>query len=408
MHEAIRDLQTCYDKEDKNTFSFNLEHLPQFFVERGNMLKMLNEKLDIKKQEGMPRMVLINGGYGIGKSELAKSYAHIIKSKGNVIWINAKSCSTLSNSFYSLAKKLKIPTEGYKGIQKINSGMESKEQVDSNDIRKNIQSIVNNVYERLQDVESYFIFDNASQYKEIKNFLPPCDFIFGGKQPYVLITCRNKDWKEEIEKINLDKGFSPAEALMFIEKALEIEDNSHLQIYEMVNLARKLNYSPLALKEATKYIKEEGVSISQYLEHYSKEMQKLNLDCFKAQDISPELFITLKINCDKIKEEKDVGQRSHDILSFMAYLSPGPIDTTEFFLQEESEKDQQSVSDALNLLDKFSMIELEESIAKIHEGIQKTIIIEEERMGITEEILRKIMTSTMDSNTTSVDHIMSV
>lgn len=357
LYEKIKNLQTKKE-ESIRPFLFNLDHLPQFFVERGKMLKMLNEKLDIKKQEEMPQMILIHGGYGVGKSELAKSYAHSIKSKGNIVWINAKSCSTLSNSFYSLAKKLGIPTGGYKGIQKINSGMGGKEQVDYNDVqKKNIESIVDNVYEKLQDVESYFIFDNASQYEEIKKFLPPYGFIFGGKQPCILITSRSKDWEEEIEKINLDKGFSSAEALMFIEKVLGIEDNSHLQIDEMVNLAKGLNYFPLALKEATKYIKEENISISQYLERYSKVMRESNLDCLEEQDISPELFTTLKVNFDKIKEEKDIGQQSHNILASMAYLSPDQIDTAEIFLQKKSEKDQQKVLDALNLLDKFSVID---------------------------------------------------
>ncbi|WP_353278720.1 ankyrin repeat domain-containing protein [Wolbachia endosymbiont (group B) of Longitarsus flavicornis] len=351
-------------------------------------------------------MVLIHGGYGVGKSELAKSYAHNIKSKGNVIWINAKSCSTLSNSFYSLAKKLGIPTEGYQGIQKINSGMEGREQVDYNDVqKKRIESIVDNVYEKLQDVESYFIFDNASQYNEIKKFLPPYGFIFGGKQPYILITSRNKDWKEEIEKINLDKGFSSAEALMFIEKALGIEDNSHLQIYEMVKLVKGLSYFPLALKEATKYIREEGISISQYLERYSKVMQESNLDCLEEQDISPELFTTLKVNFDKIKEEKDIGQQSHDILASMAYLSPDQIDTAEIFLHKKSENDQQKVLDALNLLDKFSVIDLEESIARVHMGVQKTIRLEKEQAGTEEEILREIMTSFCLTN---ANHAISV
>ncbi|WP_341818994.1 ankyrin repeat domain-containing protein [Wolbachia endosymbiont (group B) of Phasia obesa] len=405
LYEKIKNFQTKKE-ESVRPFFFNLDHLPQFFVERGNMLKMLNEKLDIEKQEEIPRMVLIHGGYGVGKSELAKSYAHNIKSKGNVIWINAKSCSTLSNSFYSLAKKLGIPTEGYQGIQKINSGMEGREQVDYNDVqKKRIESIVDNVYEKLQDVESYFIFDNANQYEEIKKFLPPYGFIFGGKQPYILITSRNKDWKEEIEKINLDKGFSSAEALMFIEKTLGIDDNSHLQIDEMVNLVKVLNYFPLALKEATKYIKEENISISQYLECYSKVMKESNLDRLKKQDISPELFTTLQINFGKIKEEKDVGQQSHDILASMAYLSPDKIDTAEIFLHKKSENDQQKVLDALNLLDKFSVIELEESIARVHMGVQKTIRLEKEQAGTEEEILREIMTSFCLTN---ANHAISV
>ena len=173
----------------------------------------------------------------------------------------------------------------------------------------------------------------------------------------------------------------------------------------MLELAKKLRYLPLALKGATKYIKEEGVGISQYLGYYSKAMQESNLDLLKVQGISPELFTTLKVNFDKIKEEKDIGQQSHTILSFMAYLSSGQIDTAEIFLQKKSEEDQRKVSNALNLLYKFSVIELEESIARVHMGVQKTIRLEKEQTGTEEEILREIM---MSFCLTNANHAISV
>ncbi|MFL3877275.1 hypothetical protein [Wolbachia endosymbiont of Trichogramma kaykai] len=74
-------------------------------------------------------------------------------------------------------------------------------------------------------------------------------------------------------------------------------------------------------------------------------------------------------------------------------MDPNQIDIEEIFLQKKSEKGKQQVLDALNLLNKFSVIELEESIARVHKGIQKTVGVEKERTGIEEETLREMMTS---------------
>ncbi|WP_353279873.1 hypothetical protein [Wolbachia endosymbiont (group B) of Xanthorhoe designata] len=54
---------------------------------------------------------------------------------------------------------------------------------------RNIKSIVEDVYEYLQDTKSLFVFDNAISYKEIENFLPSSFPIFSNREkPYVLIT----------------------------------------------------------------------------------------------------------------------------------------------------------------------------------------------------------------------------
>ncbi|OCA05863.1 hypothetical protein [Wolbachia endosymbiont of Trichogramma pretiosum] len=55
----------------------------------------------------------------------------------------------------------------------------------------------------------------------------------------------------------------------------------------------------------------------------------------------------------------------------MAYLDPNQIDIEEIFLQKKSEKGKQQVLDSLNLLNKFLVIEIEESIARVHKGIKK-------------------------------------
>ena len=270
---------------------------------------------------------------------------------------------------------------------------------------REIESVIKDVYENFRDVKSLVIFDNASEYKEVEKFLPSnfSDLFFGGEKPYVLITSRSENWEERIEKMELDEGFLLHEAVKFIEKYLGID--GRLYDEDLIKLAKVLKYLPLALKQAVAHIKQEKLSISEYLERYNEAVQKSNFDFFVAQGIPKELFTTLKVTFDQIRGEKHVWKQSHNFLTYMAYSSPDQIDTAEILLRKKSEKGKQQVLDIFDLLNKFSVIELEESTAKVHKGIQKTIRVEEELAGTEEETLRGIMESFCLIN---VNHITSI
>ncbi|OCA05862.1 hypothetical protein [Wolbachia endosymbiont of Trichogramma pretiosum] len=124
--------------------------------------------------------------------------------------------------------------------------------MDFNVVRdREIESIVQDVYQYFRDVKSLFIFDNTIKYKEIEKFLPSYfpNLFFHGEKPCVLITSRSKNWEKEIEKTQLNDGFSLGEAITFIERTLEVKDR--LQDYYLVELAQILGYLPLALTQAT-------------------------------------------------------------------------------------------------------------------------------------------------------------
>ncbi|XCA36075.1 MAG: ankyrin repeat domain-containing protein [Wolbachia endosymbiont of Armadillidium vulgare] len=338
--------------EDRCQFSYDFGKIAEFFIERKAVIKELNLKLHGSSQElEMSRVVLISGKPGTGKSELARGYGFNEKRKGTfikIIWIDASSHNDLLTSFSKLARRLGIPVQD-----------------------RGIESIIKDIYEHYQNTKSFFVFDNVNGYKEIEKFLPSHFFdVFSDREkPFILITSYKEGWGDKrIKEIKLN-NFDPGESDKFLRKALERDES---QDY-ISKLGKALNYHPLSLAEAAVDINKRGTNISEYLKCYYGKIQESNLDRLVELVISEE------------------GQRLYDILAFIAYLSRG----------------QKTASDALNLLDKVSVIELEKSIAKIHEGTQKTII-EEELTGTTEGTLRKIMTSLMDSDTTSVTYIISV
>ncbi|WP_265031025.1 ankyrin repeat domain-containing protein [Wolbachia endosymbiont (group B) of Athalia cordata] len=379
--------------EDRRQFSYSFGKTPENFIERKEVVKNLNLRLHSSSQEvKMSRVVLISGKSGIGKSELARGYGFSERRKATwarIMWIDASSCTNLSNSFHGLAERLGVSRKS-----------EQRRE-------RNIKSIVEDVYEYLQDTKSLFVFDDASSYKEIENFLPSSFPVFSNREkPYVLITSPNKNWKEEIEDIEEIKlgNLKKEEAEEFTRKALGEDESQGKSISELIE---EFNCFPLDLKAATSCIKQKGLSIREYLEEY-RVAQQSKPDFLETQVVNKKSFKALKINIDKIKEEKNVGQQAYVILVFMAYLDPNQINTKEIFFKGESKENQQRVLDALDLLNQFSLIGLEKGIAKIHQEVQKIIRLEQRKEKREEEFLRKIMTSLMNNNCKNVSHIISI
>ena len=62
LNERIEKLHVYSENKDKNIFSFNFGHLPEFFIKREEVLNELEKKLSSKNQEvEMSRMILIHG-----------------------------------------------------------------------------------------------------------------------------------------------------------------------------------------------------------------------------------------------------------------------------------------------------------------------------------------------------------
>ncbi|WP_341815922.1 ankyrin repeat domain-containing protein [Wolbachia endosymbiont (group B) of Idaea biselata] len=386
--KAIVGIEEHLRRQDENRcqFSYDFGEIVKFFIERKKVTKELNLKLHSKSQEiKMSRIVLINGKSGVGKTEFVRGYGFSERRKGTwgkIIWIDALEHATLKNSFSKLAGKLGIPTKESEGGRDID-----------------IESIVEDVYRHLQYTKSFFVFDRASSYEEIERFLP-ANFpsLLNGERPFIVITS-NKSWqKEGIEEIELG-DFDPKESDEFFRKALEKNESQD----DISKLGKALNYHPFALAQAAASINQRGESISSYLEKY-KTMQKSS----GLQGDNGKSFGILKINIDKIKEEKNIGPQSYAMLEFMAYLNSYPINIKEFFFPGKSKENQKKIWYALGRLDSYSLIHLKKGIAQIHQTTQEFMRLRQKEEGKEEETLRKIIISLRNSNITTISHIVSV
>jgi ankyrin repeat protein len=244
------------------------------------------------------------------------------------------------------------------------------------------------------------------------------------KNHYVSITSCNQYWEigEEgkIEVIKLNE-FTPEEAVDFIKKTLNIEND--LQNKHIEKLARELQYFPLALRQAVTHIKETNkkcnrrghgkFEISDYLKKYEKDAQELLEFSHESDRYAKTTFLTWKITLENIMKKGDKGKEALEILEIMAYLSPENIPIEGFFsklgFDDQMIGEEKSWS-AVELLKKYSMINVEKGVSSIHRLIQQVIRIELQNQSKEEEILEKSLKliNSADIAENSLTHITSV
>ncbi|CQD07254.1 ankyrin repeat domain protein [Wolbachia endosymbiont wPip_Mol of Culex molestus] len=395
LHEIHVAVTAQNNKQIEEPIWFKIIEPVAFFTGRNSELKALHDALQRStgRQAVILQVATISGLGGVGKSELARKYACEYKEHydGNLVWVNAGTQKDLEESFKGLAKELnrRLP-EG----SKIFITDEDTEQ------EKGIRSIIKSVYRYFKDVKSLFIFDNAREYKYIRKFLPS-SLHSRHKKPYVLITSHDQKWDSveegDIKVIRLNE-FCKTEACEFVKKALNIEDN--LQDQEIEELTEKLQYVPLALKQATVYICNKNkksklrgygrFEVSDYLKEFQQHTRKSlkEGDCEGEDRYTEAVSITCTITMTHI--QKEYGCETLNILEIMAYLAPDKIHIEEVFSKLIAE-DKEKLWKAVELLDRYSMIDLKEEVASIHRVVQGITRLKLQKEGQEEEVLRKAL-----------------
>ncbi|WP_341808246.1 ankyrin repeat domain-containing protein [Wolbachia endosymbiont (group E) of Neria commutata] len=350
--------------DDKGIVWCNMKAPVPSFTGRDNELKALHDKLQSKT-------TAIIGLGGIGKSELARKYVYDYEQdySSNIVWINAETQESLKKSFQRLAEALKMPLREKRGGKV-----------------RDIKSIVNDIYKYFRIIKGLFIFDNAGQYKDIKEFLPSSfSSLPDDKEPDVLITSCNQKL-ESIELLPLDV-FTDKEAMAFIKKFLKIEND--IQDKDIKELAGKLQYYPLALRQAVPYIKDRNATarlikgykksdFSDSLEEYEKTTEPNEGDCYTKT-----IYRTLEVAIETIKYEGE-GQEALDILKIMAYLAPYSV-PERFFLNPEW--------DVICLLTRYSVVNARarQDAVNIYRPVQQAMRLKLQKQGKEKEILSKAL-----------------
>ncbi|XP_077297568.1 uncharacterized protein LOC143919231 [Arctopsyche grandis] len=304
------------------------------------------------------QVATITGLGGIGKTELARKYAlHYSNNYTHKIFITVENKESAAKSFKELAKQL--------GIELFERSSEESETKRTKE--REFKAIVNEIFNRITENgdTTLLILDNAENFEDVKNFIPqrgPPSF----KSIFTLITSRYIDWnvgqEGKIIVVSLNK-FTHREALEYGKNELKEAETVGLEI-----LVKTLDYSPLALKQAVGYIKQQNdtpkknnqiFTESNYVKAFENESKVLLGKGLNTnyQRYNKTILTTWTMSFNKISKNDDCGVFAIEVLNIMAYISPDYIDVEEVFrrLNESG-----LLWDAVSLLGKYSVINIDD------------------------------------------------
>jgi tetratricopeptide (TPR) repeat protein len=321
------------------------------FIGRSELLKQIEHHYN---QNDTPAILTACHGLGgIGKTQVALEFVwqHYKKYNG-VVWFNAESRDQLQNEYIILGRERNIIC--------------NEENIKAEELARKVKGW----FEDPLRAGWLLVYDNVDNFKAISELLPKK----GGK---ILITSRyTADWSQGI---SIDV-FTIKESRDYVLKVLDtpISDTDMMQI-EM--LAETLGRLPLALAQATAYIKYTKMSISRYLELYRQKKR----DLLNSKILSPYyhdcVFITWDITMETIRKE---SQLALNLLNICACLASNDI--PNFLLEKfadtpENNPNSEVFEEALGTLNCYSMLTInrQNCNSSIHHLVQEVIRLKWEK-----------------------------
>ncbi|MGL9779190.1 MAG: hypothetical protein ACR5K5_02880 [Wolbachia sp.] len=371
-----------FKKAIEHLYSLKLkEDLPEFwqvplrnynFVGREALLDKIEECL---KANDTATLIACHGIGGTGKTQLALEFIWSKLQKYRwIIWLDTRDRNTLINEYIKLGRGLNV-IHGY------------RENVCEEDHAKHVKYWL----EHPERAGWLLICDNAPNYKDIADLLP----IEGGK---ILLTSRYTfGWPQPQNTISVDV-FEPGESRSYICKILEVE-GTKLDIIQVDALAKTLGHLPLALAQASAYIKKTGINISDYLKLYNDRKRALLsdetlLETFPAdanRETAAIVYVTWDITVEAIKRESSLAA---NWLTACAYLdgSPIPQSLLEIFADnQENNPSLETFHEAFGILISYSMLTTKEDHSMlIHSLVQEVIRLKSEKSGKTKEDIKTV------------------
>jgi len=229
-------------------------------------------------------IVSLSGFPGIGKTQIAKKYAHSSLKKYKIIWwINSD--RNIELQFKKLAEQLNEKTLKEKKINTTTN--------DDKAIMNTTKDILKNLPE-----EWLIVYDNYNNYHSIKGDLP---YSHKGDIGKVLITTRHNNLWNNNMKI---ETFKRNESIAMIEKIIK-----NISQKDATNLSILLGDYPLAIVQSSKYIKYTGVSVPTYIKLFNvqkkelEENEKILIQKGIISDYKITISVVMKVAIEEILKE---------------------------------------------------------------------------------------------------------
>lgn len=371
---------------EKSLNSGKIIHLPEtnkFFTGRGKEIR------DISQILTQNNIVVIQGISGIGKSQLAKKYAHSYRDNYDLIWwfdSDKNMGSQIDSLLQEIALKEKKPYYRPATLD---------------DFIRKLQQELNSL-----DANYLLIFDNVEDMTSMTPYGPFKDSLKDNDlyRKHVIVTY--KKMNNIYPALMIDK-FQRTESLAFLSKLLSEEKEEDLN-----ELAKALEDLPLALAQAASYIRANpSITIPTYLELLKEDHSALwkseekgikNSEAFQNDHYNKSMLTTTKMNIDSLRQKSALA---YDLLCFCAlfHYHHIPLEVLENWACEKQRFSKVEFHEALSLLLNYFLLEKEKNASQETDEKECTSFSQHELIQlisletINDETKRKILREAAES-----------
>ena len=236
--------------------------------------------------------VALHGLGGVGKTQLAREYAHRFSADYDLVWwINAESAEFIDEALAELARRLRLPGTGESSTE------------DSAAVREALR--------RGEAGHWLLIYDNATDPSQLKPFLP------SGTSGHVLITSRNQAWAQQAVPLEVDV-FTRPESIEHLTRTVPgLEERDAAQIADLVG------HLPLAVESAGAWLASTGHPVSQYIDRLRNQITEVLVT--PPADYPVSVAATWNIAMEDLERRRPAAAW---LLELCAFMNPDGISTT--------------------------------------------------------------------------------
>jgi tetratricopeptide (TPR) repeat protein len=298
--------------------------------------------LDIETALGKPnpKPQVLAGGGGSGKTCLAIEYAYSHQENYDIVWwIRAETQATIVSDLAALAPKLAGTGQTFDGPRQA----------------------CNAALEQLNGRERWLlIFDNARRPEDILPFLPV------RASGHVLVTSLSADWRSigQIQPVN---AWPREESIEFLRERTGGIDDPHAAD----QLCAALGDLPLALEQAAACMQQADLSLTQYLTDYEALWAEMLGKGRPVGSYPVYVAMTWELSFRRVESLNPVAAQ---FLTLCGFFSPDEIPLN--MIQDGAAElphelaygvlDRAARGEALNLLERFSLLKTGDEIVSMH------------------------------------------